>query len=117
MPSAESPDRPPAEPDYRFTLANERTFLAYERTAVGLVAGGLAVFHLLEGGWTERLLGVLLLLAGGVAAVGGYHRFRAVDTAIRAGRPLPANVAPHLLAGAVVVCLVAAVLSVVAVLV
>ena len=28
------------EPDYRFTLANERTFLAWVRTALGLLAGG-----------------------------------------------------------------------------
>jgi putative membrane protein len=34
------------EPDYRFTLANERTFLAWIRTALGLVAGGIAVGQL-----------------------------------------------------------------------
>src|SRR3546814_13520956 len=39
-----SPDRDDeAEPDYRFTLANERTFLAWIRTALALIAGGIAV--------------------------------------------------------------------------
>ncbi len=115
MPSADRPDQPAGdqiEPDYRFTLANERTFLAYERTAIGLVAAALAVINLLEPEWPEQVLGALLLLAGAVAAVGGYLRFRAVDRALRAGRPLPANPAVHLVALAVVICLVAAAISV-----
>ncbi|HEU0041973.1 MAG TPA: DUF202 domain-containing protein [Jiangellaceae bacterium] len=99
------------EPDYRFTLANERTLLAYERTAIGLVAAAIAVLHLFDG-WAETTLGVLLLLAGGVSAVGGYLRFRKVESAINADEPLPANPAVHLLAGAVIVCLVAAAISV-----
>ena len=31
------------EPDPRFTLANERTFLAWIRTALALIAGGVAL--------------------------------------------------------------------------
>ena len=100
------------EPDYRFTLANERTFLAYERTAIGLVAASIAVFNLLEARWPERLLGALLLVSGAVAAIGGYFRFKGNDRAIRAGQPLPANLVPHLLAAAIVVCLLAAALTV-----
>jgi putative membrane protein len=103
-----------AEPDYRFTLANERTFLAYERTAIGLVAAALAVLHLLDSDWPEQALGGLLLLAGAIAAVGGYVRFRMVETAMEDGSPLPANPALHLLAIAVVLCLVAAAFSVLA---
>ena len=99
------------EPDYRFTLANERTFLAYERTAIGLVAASVAVLQIFEG-WDHVLLGVALLVAGAVAALGGYLRFRRVDAAIRAGEPLPTNTAVHLLAGAVLVCMVAAAISV-----
>ena len=34
------------EPDPRFTLANERTFLAWIRTALGLLAGGIGVLTL-----------------------------------------------------------------------
>lgn len=100
------------EPDYRFTLAAERTFLAYERTAIALIAAGLAVFHLFEMSWANKLLTGLLLAAGAVAAVGGYVRFREVDRAIRAGKPLPANPSAHVLAAAVVFCVVASALSV-----
>ena len=103
-----------AEPDYRFTLANERTFLAYERTAIGLVAAALAVLHLLDSDWPEQALGGLLLLSGAIAAAGGYARFRMVDAAMKDGRDLPANPALHLLAVAVVLCLVAAAISVLA---
>ncbi|WP_426241804.1 YidH family protein [Nocardioides sp. LHG3406-4] len=100
------------EPDYRFTLANERTLLAYERTTIGLVAAAVAVVHLIDGAGS-MLLAVALLIAGAVAAVGGYFRFRAVDHAIRRGDPLPANPAVHLLACAIMVCLVVATLWIV----
>lgn len=115
MPSAE--DAGQVEPDARFTLANERTFLAYQRTAVGLVGAGLAVLHLLDATWTSRLLGILLVVAGGVAAAGGYVRFRGVDAALRGDRQLPGFAPTHLLAVSVFVCLLAALVSVVAVLV
>lgn len=103
----------PVEPDIRFSLANERTFLAYERTAVGLVAAALAVFHLLDPSWPQRLLGVLLLGSAAVAAVGGWLRFRQADRAIRDGRDLPAGTTMHVLALAILVVIVAAGLSVV----
>jgi putative membrane protein len=109
VPSAERP----REPDYRFTLANERTFLAYERTAIGLVAASIAVFNLLGAHWPERTLGLLLLVAGTVTAVGGYLRYQGNDRAIRAGEPLPANAVAHVVAAAIVVCLLAAALTVV----
>jgi putative membrane protein len=51
-------------------------------------------------------------VAGAVAALGGYLRFRRVEAAINAGEPLPPNPAVHLLAAAVLVCLVAAAVSV-----
>ncbi len=99
--------------DIRFSLANERTFLAYERTAVGLVAASLAVFHLLEPSWPQRLLGLLLIASSVVAAAGGWLRFRQADRAIREGRDLPAGTTVHLLALAVLVVIVAAGISVV----
>jgi putative membrane protein len=114
VPSAEDASAPP---DTRFVLANERTFLAYQRTSVGLVGAGLAVIHLLDPDWSSRLLGILLVSAGAIAALGGYVRFRGVDAAIRGERGLPGNGPAHLLAASVLVCLLAAVVSVVAVLV
>ena len=100
-------------PDIRFSLANERTFLAYERTAVGLVAAALAVFHLLDPSWPQRLLGLLLLASAVVAAGGGWLRFRQADRAIREGRDLPAGTTVHVMALAVLVVIVAAGISVV----
>ena len=35
------------EPDPRFTFANERTFLAWSRTALALVVAGLGIVQLL----------------------------------------------------------------------
>ena len=112
MPSAEARS-PEGEPDYRYTLATERTFLAYQRTSIGLVAASLAVFNLLDEQWAVQLLGALLLAAGAVAALGGDLRFRGVERAMRSGDALPANQTAHLLAIAVLICLVAAALSVV----
>ena len=100
------------QPDVRFSLANERTFLAYERTAIGLVAAALAVFHLLDPSWSQRLLGVLLVASALVAAVGGWLPYRQADRAIRGGRDLPTGTTVHVLAAAVVVVIVAAGLSV-----
>ena len=101
------------QPDVRFSLANERTFLAYERTAVGLVAAALAVFHLLDPSWPQRLLGILLVASALLAAVGGWFRYRQADRAIRNGEDLAAGVTAPLLAAAVVVVIVAAGISVV----
>jgi putative membrane protein len=102
-----------AEPDIRFSLANERTFLAYERTAVGLVAAALAVFHLLDASWPQRALGMLLIASAVVAAGGGWLRFRQAERAIRSGQDLPAGTTVHVLAAAVLVVIVAAGISVV----
>jgi putative membrane protein len=80
------------EPDYRFTLANERTFLAWIRTALGLLAGGVAVHQLVERFDVRGARTVLALLAialSAVLAVGGYLRWVAVQRAVRRGDRLP----------------------------
>lgn len=79
-----------SEPDYRFTLANERTFLAWVRTSLGLVAAALFVLHLIERDPVSLLLALLLLLSAGGAMVGGFWRYRAVEQAMRDGAALPA---------------------------
>jgi putative membrane protein len=42
------------EPDYRFTLANERTFLAWIRTALALLAGGVLLHQRAARGAAHR---------------------------------------------------------------
>jgi putative membrane protein len=102
----------PGEPDVRFLLANERTFLAYERTAVGLIAAALAVFHLLDPSWVQRLLGVLLVGCALIAAGGGWLRFRQADRAIRQGRELPPTIPVNVLALGTLALIVVAGISV-----
>jgi putative membrane protein len=79
------------EPDYRFTLANERTFLAYARTALGLDAGGLAAAQFLQQSSTYLRLGIaaLLVALGSAVAVFGYRRWESTQRAMRQGAPLP----------------------------
>ena len=102
------------EPDYRFTLANERTFLAWIRTSLGLLAGGVAVRQLIEpfdvtGGRT--VLALLAIAASAVLAGGGFLRWRGVQRAMRRGDPLPpARLVPVVAAGLLVVAATAFVL-------
>ncbi|MFD0276598.1 YidH family protein [Kitasatospora sp. NPDC127111] len=89
------PDGPPGgggAPDYRFSLANERTFLAWIRTALGLLAGGIAVDQLTPGVAPEPLritLAVLCALGGALLGATAYRRWARVEEAMRAGAPLP----------------------------
>lgn len=78
-------------PDPRFTLANERTFLAWIRTSLGLIAGGIgADAFLTDVPDVEReLLSSLLLLMGGGLAVAAYRRWFAGERAMRSDQPLP----------------------------
>ena len=101
------------EPDVRFSLANERTLLAYQRTSIGLIAAAVAVVHFLDNEVIALVLAGILLLSGGVAAVGGYYRYRDADRAIRDGRPLPGGPVPLLLSVGLTVCLVLAAVYVV----
>lgn len=89
------------DPDYRFTLANERTFLAWIRTSLALIAGGLAVVELvpefgLAGG--RELLGGVLIALGTVLAVGSMSRWANAEEAIRQGHPIPNTKLPFVLA-------------------
>ncbi|MBV8927607.1 MAG: DUF202 domain-containing protein [Mycobacteriaceae bacterium] len=81
-----------AEPDYRFTLANERTFLAWQRTALGLLAAAVAVVQLvpeLAVHGARHVLGVLLAALAIATAGLGLRRWQQADRAIRDGMPLP----------------------------
>jgi putative membrane protein len=105
-----------SDPDYRFTLANERTFLAWIRTALALVAGAVALAGLVPdfGPPVARntLTAVLLALAIAVTA-GAYVRWDRAERALREGRPLPVGLLPRLLVvGLLIVVVVVAVLVV-----
>jgi inner membrane protein YidH len=88
-------------PDYRFSLANERTFLAWIRTSLALIGGGFAVDqfltdHLVH--WVRVVLS-LALLAGGVAcALRAVNHWVRCERAIRLGTDLPASRFPAALA-------------------
>lgn len=96
------------EPDVRFSLANERTLLAYQRTAIGLIGASVAVAHFLEDGTLALTLASVLLLSGAVAAIGGYRRYQAADRAIRSGQPLPNGPTPLILSAGLVLCVLVA---------
>ena len=106
------------EPDPRFTLANERTFLAWVRTALALVAGvlGLEAFvpPLVVPGLRQALAVGLLLLGAGVSAA-AFRRWRLAQRAMRVGEPLPVpRFAPVLAYGVAGVAVVSVVLLVAA---
>ena len=117
---AEPPSQPDADdgrphPDYRFTLANERTFLAWIRTALAMVAAGVAVvqlvpqFSLFSGG--RHLLGVLLIVLALVVSATSYLRWQRTERAVRLNQPLPPSRLPWLIAvGLLVVTVLALVL-------
>src|SRR2546430_16132324 len=90
------------EPDVQLSLANERTFLAWERTALGLITAGLAITQLLPsfdfpGG--RRLIGLPLIALGIVIAAGSYWEWHANQEAMRHDRALPRSWLPPAVAG------------------
>lgn len=92
------------EPDYRFTLANERTFLAWIRTALALIAGGVAVVQLVPAFGIPGVrhgLGLLLTTGGGALAVLSIRRWQQVQTAMREGADLPPSRMPLFLGAAI----------------
>lgn len=81
-----------SEPDPRFTLANERTFLAWIRTALALLAGGVAVEAFtgeIFGTHLRRLTALLLLVLALILSTGSFFRWLRVERAMRQQSPLP----------------------------
>ena len=99
------------EPDYRYTFANERTFLAWQRTALGLLAAAVALVQLvpeLAVPGARRVLGVGLAMLAVFTSGMGLLRWKQADRAMRRGEPLPRHPTPAYLAvGLSVVGLVA----------
>jgi putative membrane protein len=103
------------EPDVRFTYANERTFLAWNRTALALIATGVAATQLLpdfhvSGG--RRILGLPLIGLGALVALTSYLHWKANQRAMRRDEPLPRSPMPLVLAvGVGAVAVIAVVLA------
>lgn len=102
------------DPDYRFSLANERTFLAWIRTALALVGGGLAIAALLpeDGIGALRDVAALVLVAFGTVLGGAsFARWARNENAMRHDLPIPASVLPLVLSlGVLVVAVLVAVM-------
>ncbi|MCX6468754.1 MAG: DUF202 domain-containing protein [Corynebacteriales bacterium] len=84
--------RPPGSVDARFTLAAERTVLAWIRTALGLIAAGMAVLHVLPdfaSSAVRDVVGIGLIALGAGAAVAGGVRWRRTTAALREGSAMP----------------------------
>lgn len=110
------PRKPPlrtvgTDPDYRFTLANERTFLAWLRTGLALLAGAVALASLVHdfGPRPFRIAITILLLALSlVVTVGAYLRWDRAERALRENRPLPTDPMPSVVVIGVAIITVAA---------
>ena len=98
------PDQHPAALppiDVRFSFANERTFLAWNRTALALVTAGLAITQLLPpfhipGG--RRMIGMPLIVLGIVLAIASLRQWRKNEQAMHEGKPLPPSPLPVIVA-------------------
>ena len=93
-----------SEPDYRFSFANERTFLAWIRTALALLAAGVALDAVDVGllGTLERLLAAFFVTLGLLAAMAAWVRWARAERSIRRGEPLPPQQFSSVLTAAVI---------------
>lgn len=101
-----SRDEPGHEPDYRFSLANERTLLAWVRTTFGLVALGIPLAGGVPGVTLparHREIGLGVIALGVVLTPIAYRRWRRAQRAMRLGVYLPRDPLPAILAVGVAV--------------
>lgn len=98
-----------SEPDARFSLANERTFLAWISTGLALISVGVGLESLASGlqpGF-RTAAAVVLVLGGITCPIQAWLRWTRVETAMREQQPLPS---PPLAAVLPVVVVIAGVL-------
>ena len=107
-PAPDVPEPEDSEPDPRFSFANERTFLAWIRTALGLITAGLVVTQLFpkfDIPVGRRLIGLPLIALGVLIALSSFSTWQRNERAMRRREPLPRSILPRLVA--VVVSIVA----------
>jgi putative membrane protein len=113
----EEEPRDESEPDVRFTYANERTFLAWNRTALALIATGVAATQLLPEfhvNFGRRILGLPMIALGALVAVTSFLHWKANQRAMRRNQPLPRSPMPLVLSlGIGAVAVIAVVLALV----
>jgi putative membrane protein len=110
------PRKPPlrsvgTDPDYRFTLANERTFLAWLRTGLALLAGAVALASLVHDFGPRPLrvaITVFLLILYLIVTVGAYVRWDRAERALRENRSLPTDPLPRITVAGVAIIVAAA---------
>ena len=95
------------EVDYRFILANERTFLAWMRTSLGLIAGGVALDQFVavgSGSTLVRVIALIVIVLGATVASIGVLQWHRADAAMYGGQPMRrTRIVPFLGIGLVVV--------------
>lgn len=93
------------DPDYRFSFASERTFLAWIRTALALLAAGIAMdsFDLSLPDRVQEILAAILVLMGMVCALSSVVRWARAERAMRLGQSLPPTRMTIVVAGIVAI--------------
>ena len=94
-----------SDPDPRFTFANERTFLAWNRTALALIAAGLAAAQFLKFNLhgLRLIIAVPLIVLGAVLALASYLHWEDSERAMRLRQPLRYSWMPRVLTGGIAV--------------
>ncbi len=93
------------DPDPRFTFANERTFLAWNRTALALIAAGLAAAQFLKFNLhgLRLIIAVPLIALGALLALASYSHWEDSERAMRLQKPLRYSWMPRVLTGGIAV--------------
>ena len=94
-----------SDPDPRFTFANERTFLAWNRTALALIAAGLAAAQFLKFNLhgLRLIIAVPLIVLGATLALASYLHWEDSERAMRLRQPLRYSWMPRVLTGGIAV--------------
>ena len=97
--------------DIRFLLANERTLLAWVRTGLTLIAGGVALAFIATDAGYGTVAGIGAIAFGGALALIGYIRYQVADAAIRSGNLPPTGISGILVVAGVVLFALALVIA------